>query len=161
MADTIIFKELNGLPSELEAWGQQALSKIESPEKKHEAAKILRQNIDQLWNDCSLENTEEKMNDVLTKLGDAYVVAEEMKESYALKRNPRTDRIAGIIALILAALCAIYPLMAFFLFPNENVSEGSIFIGYISGRGAGVGLAGALFLLVIGLWLLWYSKKKE
>ena len=33
MADTIFFKELNGLPSELEAWGQQALSKIESPEK--------------------------------------------------------------------------------------------------------------------------------
>ena len=33
MADTIIFKELDGLTSGLEAWGQQALSKIESPEK--------------------------------------------------------------------------------------------------------------------------------
>ena len=42
MADTIIFKELNGLPSELEAWGQQALSKIESPPVRYDRIHLMK-----------------------------------------------------------------------------------------------------------------------
>ena len=94
------YKEFDNLPEELQVWGKQALCMIESPEKRHEAAGTLRQKIDNMWNECSLENQKEKTAYVLSKLGDAGAAAKEMKEAYALKTNPQKDRIIGVAMLI-------------------------------------------------------------
>lgn len=154
------FKELNDFPEELKAWGEVALSRVESPEKRHEAANDLRQKMEGLWNECSLEKPEEKLAYVLSQLGDAETVADEMRNTYVWKEKPKTDRVIGSIVLILSAFCGVYAFMAFFVFPNEEYGEASIYANYLTGKGAGSGAACAILFFVLGVMILLNSRKK-
>lgn len=154
-------KELNNLPEELRLWGEQALDKIEAPEKRHEAACDLKDKMEHLWNECSMENPEEKTAYVLSRLGDAQAVAVEMKKTYAWKATPRTDIKVGIILLILSVLCGVYAYMAFFVFPNHASNEASIYATYLTGRGAGGGAVCAIVFMVLGIMILLNARKGE
>ena len=161
MAETIFYKEFNGLPEKLEKWGMKAISKIEAPEKRHEAAKFLRKKMDCILLECETWDEEEKTEYVLKKLGKAHVVAEELKASYAVKNNLKTDRIAGIIVLFLSMLCAVYPAMVFFVFSKENADNASIYANWLTGKGAGAAAACAITLFVLGIWLLLHNRSKK
>ncbi len=161
MSDMRIYKELYELPEELEKWGKKALSQIESPEKAHEAAKELRARMDRLWEDCPASDEEEKVRYVLKKLGKAEQVAEELKENYKIKSNPKTDKKVGIICLVLSALCAIYPIMMFLTVPNQVSEPGAIYADYRTGVGAGSAVVCAIVFLLFGMWLLLHNRKRE
>ena len=161
MADIKIYKELSGLPEELEKWGKKALSQIESPEKAHEAAKVLREKMDQLWEDCPARDEEDKVIYVLKKLGKPEAVAEELKENYKIKNNLKTDRIAGVVCLGLSLFCAVYPIMVFLAAPNLSVDTGTIYRDYRTGVGAGSGAVCAIAFLILGMWLLLHNRKRE
>lgn len=155
-----IYKELRELPEELEKWGVKALSKIESPEKADQAAKDLRTKIDNLWQQCPSPEQEEKVRYVLKKLGRADVAAEELKESYVLRSNPKADRVIGIICLLLAVVCSIYPIRTFFIYPQEQFVIGEFYGAYKASAGAGAGAVCTVVFLLFGLWLLLHNKKK-
>ena len=114
MTDIRVYKELCDLPDELEKWGKKALIQIESPEKAHEAAKVLREKMDRLWKECPAQDNEEKVRYVLKQLGKAETVAEELKETYKIKSNPKTDKKIGIICL---------GIMILGMFYSENIAR--------------------------------------
>jgi len=155
-----IYKELRELPEELEKWGVKALSKIESPEQANRAANDLRIKIDTLLDQSSSLEEEEKVRYVLKQLGKADVAAEEFKESYKLKSNSKTDKVMGIICLVLAGSCSIYPIRIFFVYPQEEFVIGAIHGAYKASLGAGAGAVCAIVFLIFGVWLLLHNKKK-
>jgi len=154
------YRELNELPEELEKWGKKALSQIESPEKAHEAAKELKEKMKQLWEECPARDKEEKVRYVLKKLGKAEDVAEELRKNYKIISNKKTDKIAGVIFLILSAFCSIYPIMIFFYHQNRVSEIGEIYRDYRMGVGAGSGAACAIIFLILGIWMIWNSRKE-
>ena len=164
MAEIIYYRELEGLPEELEKWCKKALSKIESPEKRHEAAKDLREKIEKLMEECSVQDMDEKIRYALLKLGNAETEAEELKQIYELPNNKKADQKAGTVCLILGIICGIISLVLFF-----STKEQSFFLsnkGYIHGAykaGVGVGAAAvvAIILIITGIRLLIYSRKKQ
>jgi len=155
-----IYKQLRGLPEELEKWGVKALSKIDSPEQTDFAATELRQKMDELWEQCPSPEPEEKMYYVLKQLGKADVAAEELKEAYKLKSNAKTDKVVGIICLVLATFCSIYPIRTFFIYPQDQFVVGEFYGVYKASVGAGAGAVCAIAFLILGLWLLLHNKKK-
>lgn len=154
-------KELSNLPEEIRMWGEQALTKIVAPEKRHEAANDLRYKIDNLWNECSSESPEERVAYVLKKLGDVDVAAEEMKTAYEWKATPKVDIKAGIVFLILSAFCGIYAFMAFFVFPSEASGTASPYATYLTGKGAGSGAVVSIVLLALSVMILLNARKEE
>lgn len=152
------YRELNNLPKELQMWGERAVSRIKSPEKRHEAANDLRQKMDGLWGECPSKKQEEKTAYVLSRLGDAQTVAEELKNTYIWKGNPKLDRKIGIGLLILSVLSAIYPYWIFFVVPE--FPEG---VGWMAMRrtreAAGAGAAFALGVFIVGVAILRNSRK--
>lgn len=154
-----IYKDLRELPEELEKWGVKALSKIESPEKANQAAKDLREKIDKLWEQCPSPEQEEKVRYILRQLGKADVVAEEFKEIYKIKSNPKIDKVIGVICLALAGLCSIYPIMTFCIYPQEEFVIGALQGAYQASRGAGAGAVCAIIFLILGAKLLLPKKK--
>lgn len=104
---------------------------------------------------------QEKVKEVLEKLGDAESAANDLKETYQLKKTPQKDRKIGIIMLVLSGLCSIYPFMAFFVFPNNDPEPGAVYMTYRAGVGAGAGWAIAIVFFVIGIWALRQSVKDK
>ena len=158
-----IYKQLRGLPEELEKWGVKALSKIESPEQADFAATELRKKMDKLWEQCPSPESEEKVHYILRQLGKAESVAEELKEEYKLKSNTKTDKRIGCICLILGIICAVISFTLYYF--NRNQVFFSDGLGYMQGAyksGVGVGAAAvcAIAFLVFGVWLLLQNKKK-
>jgi len=161
MADIRVYKELCDLPDELEKWGKKALIQIESPEKAHEAAKVLREKMDRLWNECPAQDNEEKVRYVLKQLGKAESVAEELKETHKIKSNPKADKKVGIICLGIAILSSIYPLVMFLTLPNQPSNPGHFLGNFKAGSGIGAAAVCAIVFLFLGMWLLLHNRKKE
>lgn len=157
-----VYSEWDGLPEEFVQWGSLAVSKIVSFEKRHEAAKMLRNKIDTLWINHDNINSKNIIDKVLKELGDANLVAEELKETYRIKDNPQKDRKIGIAMLILSIVFGIYPFLAFFAFPSttpapvENAN-----MTFRAGSGAGAGGFIALIFFFLGIWNLCQSAKTK
>ena len=156
-----IYKQLQGLPEELEKWGVKALDKIESPEQANRAADDLRARIDLLWEECKASDEEEKVRYVLKNLGKADVVAEAWKELYAIKKNTKVDKIVGVICLVLAGICSIHPIKVFFIYTQEIENSAVIHGVWQAGKGAGAGVVCTIIFLFFGLWLLLSDRKNE
>ena len=155
-----IYKQLRGLPEELEKWGVKALDKIESPEQASRAADDLRAKIDLLWEECKVSDEEEKVRYILKNLGKANVVAEEWKELYVVKKNTKVDKIVGAICLALAVVCSILPIKVFFIYAQEIENQAVVHGVWQAGKGAGAGAVCTMIFLFLGLWLLLKDRKK-
>ena len=120
MAEIVFYKELQGLPEELEKWCEKALAQIQSPEKRDEAARDLRERIESLLKECPVQDAEEKTKDVLRKLGNPEVKAKELKQAYEIKDNKKIDKVVGCICLMLGTVCGIISFMLFY-FNNYTI----------------------------------------
>lgn len=164
MQETGFIKEFDGLPQTLQDWGKTAIKQIVSPEKRHEAAKEVRQRIDELWDKSFIENisAEKKEAFVLSELGDADLEAVRLAEKHRLKENPIKDRIMGVILLVISGMLSIY--VYTFLSRTIDIKEyGGDRINF-GVYHAGFAPGGAIFLIlaftIIGLKLIFQSRKK-
>lgn len=166
MSETVFITEFNGLPQPLCDWGKTAIEQIDSPEKRHEAAKEVRQRIDELWDKSFIEdiNAEKKVAFVLSKLGDADLEAKRLAEKYKIKENPVKDRIIGVILLAISGLLSVHAYSI--INRGMDVKGGRGPAGYhfgalLSGRAAGAEFFIIIIFTFIGLWLIFHSGKKE
>ena len=156
-------KEFDGLPQPLEEWGKVAISQIVSPEKRHEAAKEVRQRIDELLDKSDIRNAERKVSFVLSELGDVNLEAERLAEKYKLRENPKQNRKIGAILLSISALLGIHACSNIYGSMDLKPNGYGVFHygGYQLGIAAGAELFICLCFAVIGLWLIFHSRKKE
>lgn len=158
-------KEFDGLPQPLQEWGKLVIREIVSPEKRHEAAKEVRQRIDELWDKSFIGNidTEKKVQLVLSELGTADLEAKRLAEKYKIKENPVQDRIIGVILLFISVLLGIhaYTILdrTMDLGPNGHgpINHGAYYAGFAPGAEFFI----IIVFTVIGLWLIFHSRKKD
>ncbi len=152
--------EFDGLPEELIKWGKTAIIQILSPQKQHEAAKEVRENIDALWDSTFSEgiSDERKAGYVLDKLGDVNVAAEELAEKYQLKENPIQNKVIGAVMLLISAICGYRAYVIFFVDKAKDILD-TVTGEYFHGRhrlaqSGGAFMFVALVFGVLGLRLL-------
>lgn len=164
MKEIVFYKELQGLPEELERWCEKALAQIESPEKRDEAAKDLRERIEILLKECLAQDTEEKTKEVLKKLGKPESMAVELEQRYKIKDNKKVDKVAGCVCLVLGIVCGIISFILFYSNQNQvffNDSLGYMQGAYKSGVGVGAGAVCAIVFVIIGIRLLLFSRSER
>ena len=158
-------KEFDGLPQALQDWGKKAISQIQSPEKKHEAAKEVRQRMEDLWDNSDIEDIriEEKVKFLLSELGNVDLEAQRLAEKYQIKENPRMDRIIGVILLFISCLLGIHAYKVLSRAIDLKGGEyGPVNMGaYYAGYAPGAEFFLIIVFTVIGLWLIFHSRKKE
>lgn len=156
-------KEFDGLPQPLEEWGKTAISQIVSPEKRHEAAKEVRQRIDELLDKSDIRDAERRVSFVLSELGDVNLEAEHLAEKYKLRENPKQNRKIGVILLSISVLLGIHACSNIYGSMDLKPNGYGVFHygGYQLGIAAGAELFICLCFTVIGLWLIFHSRKKE
>lgn len=165
MNKIVFYKELEGLPEELEKWCEKALAEIESPEKCNEAAKNLRVKIELLLKECPVQDLEEKTEYVIKKLGKPEITARELKEAYSIKYNKKTDKVIGTICLALGIICSIISFILFYSSRNQIFfapNAGGYMQGaYKIGTGAGASAFAGIFLIIFGVRVLIYSRSER
>ena len=167
MAGIVFYKELEGLPEELERWCEKALAQIESPEKRDEAASDLREKIEKLLKECPAQDLEEKTRDVLRKLGKAEVVAVELKQTYETKYNKKTDKIIGCICVTIGMCCGIISFVLFYSSQNRGLMDAilndmhGMHGVYQLAVSAGASGFAAIFLIIFGIRVLLYSRSER
>lgn len=163
MNKIVFYKELQGLPEELERWCEKALAEIESPEKCQEAAIDLRKKIEALLEECTVQDLEEKTVYVVRKLGRPEIAASELKEVYKIKDNKKADKVTGTICLVLGIVCGLISFMLFYSGRNQeffNDNLGYMQGAYRSGVGAGASAFVAIFFIIFGVRVLLYSRNE-
>lgn len=164
-------KEFDGLPKELYDWGQEAISRIQSPEKKHRVAAELRTHIDLVWDERLDLPEKHRIQWILEQLGDAQMVAEQLmlEEKYD-PNGKKKDMIGAIAFLLVGALVCIYPMCVYLgkygtlngiLSKSGQHWNQMYFTVWKTGQYAGMGLAAGIFLMIIGVCLLISSCRKK
>ena len=145
-------KEFEGLPKELYEWGQETVSKIKSPEKRHEVAAELRVHIDEMWNDNWQLEENKRVKWIIDNLGEASSLGillekEEKYDPYAFRRY-------FILAAVLLVLGATIGGISISRMLTGTDVINDVMPGWYTGKYTGAGAAAGIFLFVAGIGTL-------
>lgn len=137
------------MEKQINNWIETAVSKIVSPEKKKEARSKLESEIRLLLMNDDCEN-------VLQKLGDANLVAEQLLEEYSLKSNSSKYKKVGILLLMLSVISFAYAFVTLSRQSPELSFGGmnNFSTMFATGNGIAGGFVCGIVFLILGIMLI-------
>lgn len=156
-------KKFDTIPDSLQNWIQDAVSVIESPEKRDKEIQYFCNLIDEYQKEVKNLPEKEQIQCILDKLGSvkAYherIAAEKSEKNEKNEKNRRQLKYLGAAALILCIIFA-YPSIKIIL--TTDITDAGGYMNWGAGQLLGGSLAASLLWLATGILLLISGRKRK